>query len=244
MPATYRDRIYSVYVSGRSQALAPASIAGLAPRVPGLRQVVRRHFPADKRAPILELGCGHGALLYVARREGYRNLRGVDASPQQVAAARRLGIEGVVEGDVLTTLRETPAASLGAVVAFDVIEHFTKDELLTLVDEVFRVLMAGGKWIIHTVNGASPFFGSSLYHDFTHEIAFESVSIAQLLLSSGFGNVTSYDDAPAVHGLKSAVRAGLWQVIRRIFWAITVVETGAVRHDAIYTRNFIAVAVK
>ncbi|PIP43376.1 MAG: methyltransferase, partial [Deltaproteobacteria bacterium CG23_combo_of_CG06-09_8_20_14_all_60_8] len=59
---------------------------------------MRQHFPVDKGVAILDLGCGHGALIHVARELGYRNLRGVDGSPEQVAAARRLGIEGVEAG--------------------------------------------------------------------------------------------------------------------------------------------------
>jgi len=93
---------------------------------------------------VLDLGCGHGALIYFARRAGYTNTRGVDGSPEQVAAARRLGIEGVEEGDLLATLASQADGSLDVVVAFDVIEHFTRDELLGFVDQVQRVLRPGG----------------------------------------------------------------------------------------------------
>ena len=41
---TYRTRIYTHYVQAREQALAPETLAGLAPRSHALRQLIRRHF--------------------------------------------------------------------------------------------------------------------------------------------------------------------------------------------------------
>jgi predicted SAM-dependent methyltransferase len=76
-----------------------------------------------------------------------------------------LGIDGVDQGDLLETLKAQPDASLDVVVAFDIIEHFMRDELLGFVDEVGRVLRSGGRWIIHTPNAESPFGGRMRYGD-------------------------------------------------------------------------------
>jgi 2-polyprenyl-3-methyl-5-hydroxy-6-metoxy-1,4-benzoquinol methylase len=104
--AIYRERIYAYYyVSARDRPLAPASLDGLAPRLPYFMRMIRRHFPKDTNAAILELGCGHGALLYALQQAGYRNARGVDGSLEQVDAARRLGIQGVSEGSVMDVAR-------------------------------------------------------------------------------------------------------------------------------------------
>jgi cyclopropane fatty-acyl-phospholipid synthase-like methyltransferase len=147
---------------------------------------------------------------------GYSNVRGVDGSPEQVAAARRLGINGVEQGDVMETLAQAPDKALDCVVAFDLIEHFTKDELIGLVDEVRRVLKPGGRWIIHTPNAESPFGSRMLFGDFTHELAFTRTSVSQILLSSGFSKVGCHEDRPVPHGLKSVGRLILWQCIRAI----------------------------
>jgi 2-polyprenyl-3-methyl-5-hydroxy-6-metoxy-1,4-benzoquinol methylase len=243
-PAEYRDRIYRYYVHARQQSLVPQSLAGLQPRAAHLNTLIRRHFPPDKNAAILDLGCGHGALVYFARKAGYHNSTGVDRSPQQVAEARRLGIEGVHKGDLKQTLQSCQDASLDVIVAFDVIEHFTKDELLPFVDEVYRVLCQGGKWIIHTPNGEAPFGGRMRYWDFTHELAFTRTSIAQLLLASGFSQVVSYEDVPIPHGTKSAVRWALWKLIRSALRLYLVAETGDLGRDAIFSQNFLTVAIK
>jgi 2-polyprenyl-3-methyl-5-hydroxy-6-metoxy-1,4-benzoquinol methylase len=241
-PRRYRELIYQCYVSAGDEPLAPDSLADLRPRLPYLRQLVRRYFPTDLNAVILDLGCGHGALLHVLHKEGYTNTRGVDSSPEQVAAARRLGIAGVEQDDVVSTLAKTASASLDVVVAFDVIEHFTKDELVALADEVLRVLRPGGRWIIHAPNAEGLFGGRIRYGDFTHELAFTRSSLTQLLKAGGFARVACYEDRPVPHGVKSVMRAALWALIRAGLLLILAVETGAFQKAAIFSQNLLAVA--
>jgi 2-polyprenyl-3-methyl-5-hydroxy-6-metoxy-1,4-benzoquinol methylase len=239
----YRTRIYGQYVHGREQSLAPATLDGLASKAPYLRRLVARHFPPSREGVILDLGCGHGSLIHVARAAGYRNVSGVDLSSEQVAEARRLGIEGVREGDLMATLAELPDESHDAIVAFDVIEHFTRDELLPFVDEVRRVLRPGGRWLIHTPNGESPFFGRIRYGDFTHEMAFTTTSLGQLLLSSGFREVRFHEDAPIVHGVLSAGRFVVWHGIRALLRLYLAAETGS-PGSGVLSQNFLTVAVR
>jgi 2-polyprenyl-3-methyl-5-hydroxy-6-metoxy-1,4-benzoquinol methylase len=241
---TYRSRIYNNYVKAREQLLAPQTLQGLAPRAPYLRRLVLQHFPADRDAAILDLGCGHGALIHFARELGYRGLRGVDDSPEQVAAAQRLGIEGIEQCELRSALTAQADASLDTVVAFDVIEHFTRDELLPFVDAVARVLKPGGSWIIHVPNGESPLIGAIRYGDITHELAFTRTSLSQLLLSSGFGGVQYFEDTPVVHGAKSAVRWALWKTIRGVLRLYVAAETGDGSGRQIFSQNLLAIACK
>ncbi|MES9870427.1 MAG: class I SAM-dependent methyltransferase [Sedimenticola sp.] len=240
----YRSRIYQYYVNSRETSLSPASLEDFAPRAPTLKKVVREFFPERKDAAVLDLGCGHGALIYFARQAGYTNVRGVDVSGEQVAEARRLGIEGVEEKDLLDTLAAAPDGSIDCVVAFDVIEHFTKDELLEFVDEVYRVLKPNGRWLIHAPNGESPFCSSILYSDFTHELAFTRASLLQLLLSSGFKAVSFNESGPVASGVKGTVRWLLWRVYHMALRFRLAVETGDVGKSAIFTRNLFAKATK
>ena len=240
----YRQRIYGAYVTGRSEALAPQSVAGLASRMPYLRWLVRTCMPADRAAAILDIGCGHGAVLHALQEAGYHHARGVDGSAQQVQAAARLGIDGVVQGDLMQTLHETTDASADVVIAFDVIEHFTKAELITLVDEVLRVLKPGGRWVIHAPNGESPFGNRVRFGDYTHEQAFTHTSLEQLLIASGFLRVNAYEDRPIAHGFISTVRAVLWQFIRAALLFYTAVETGSLDRRAVFSQNLLAVAWK
>lgn len=240
----YRARIYGRYVEARGGAPLVRDAASLAPREAYLARMIRRHFPAERETRILDLGCGHGAILAAAAQAGYRNLAGIDASPVQVAMARELGIAGVRQGDLATELAALPAESEDVVIAFDVLEHFAKDETVAFVDGVLRALRPGGRWIIHVPNGESPFGGRVRYGDFTHEQAFTRNSLAQLLLASGFARVECHEDAPAPHGLRSAVRWGLWKLIRLGLRVWLAAETGDAGRDAIFSQNLLAIAFK
>ena len=241
----YRARIYANYVNARATPLAPPTLAALEPRLRSiLRPLVRRHFPSNRDAAILDLGCGHGGLLYALQQAGYRNARGVDSSPEQVAAAQRLGIDGVSQGEALPTLHATAEASLDVVVTFDVIEHLTKLELIPFVDAVHRALRPGGRWIIHVPNGESPFGGKMRYGGLTHELAFTRTSLTQLLMASGFSEVDCFEDRPEPHGLKSLVRAGLWRLIRASWLFYIAIETGNTDRRAIFSQNLLAVGTR
>ena len=245
MPSVdYRTRIYQSYVSAGPQVLAPKTVEGLEPRRAHLEKLIRDHFPPDRDAAIIELGCGHGAVVHFARNAGYRNVVGVDRSAEQVALAAALGIDGVREGDLMETLRALADESYESVVAIDVIEHFTKDELLALVDEVLRVLKPGGRWIMHAPNGESPFFGRMRYGEFTHELAFTRESLEQLLLPSGFSEVRFFEDGPVPQGLKSGVRWLLWKLIRGVLRFYLAVEFGTGGRDVIVSQILFAVGVK
>jgi SAM-dependent methyltransferase len=238
----YRERIYRHYVEAATQELAPATLEGLAPRMPYLTRLVARHFPPARDAAIVDLGCGHGALLHAARKAGYTNLLGIDNSPAQIAAAKRLGIDGVEQGDLLQAIKTFPSDSRDVIIAFDVIEHLTKDELIDLTDDVLRVLKPGGCWIVHVPNGVSLFAGASRYDDLTHELAFTCESLTQLTMASGFRSAAFFEDEPVAHGLKSAVRLVLWKMIRALLRFYLAVETGAAQ--PVLTQNMLAVATK
>jgi SAM-dependent methyltransferase len=240
----YRARIYDYYVHSRLESLAPPNIESVRREGVFLEQMIRRHFPADRSAAVLDLGCGYGSLIYHARHAGYTNVVGVDRSPQQVAEAHRLGIEGVTEGDILEHLATTADESQDVVLTFDVIEHFTREELLPFVDEVRRVLKEGGRWIIHTPNGESPLSNRIRYGDLTHEQAFTRTSLGQLLLSSGFRSVECYEDTPVIHSAASAARFVVWKAIRGLLRLYLAAETGNSGGKAIFTQNLLAVAVR
>lgn len=240
----YRNRIYDSYVSSIPDIEKIANHGELKKRGPTMRHLINNFFPKDKSSRIFDIGCGHGALIYFAKKMGYLNIEGVDGSGEQIKLAHTLGILSVRKGDLLDELSVIEANALDVVVAFDVIEHFTKDELVDLVDAVQRVLKPNGRWIIHAPNARSPFVGAIRYGDFTHEQAFTEASLTQLLKSSGFKKIDFFECRPLVFGVKSFFRLVLWQLMRVLLSIVNVAETGSFECNAVWTRNLFAIAYK
>lgn len=238
------DTVLSRRLYDHDGKAATALRAEQAVRSPHLGRLIARHFPEDREAVVLDVGCGNGQLLAEAARRGYRNLSGVDSSAPRVEAARAGGLSTVACRDLLAHLAGLPPDSHDLIVAFDVLEHFGGDELVTLVDSVRAALRPGGRWLIHMPNGASPFFGQVFHGDLTHRTAFTADSLRWLLLASGFREVRCFEDVPVVHGAKSLVRRLGWALLRSALRLWTMVETGDTGRDAVLTRCLLAVAVK
>lgn len=240
----YRSRIYARYLETGDGAPydrpedAPAGLRDF------LRDAVRRHFPPAHDAAIIDLGCGHGLLVHAARQAGYSRISGIDISPQQVAQARRLGIEGIGEGDAGAALEALAPASQDAVITFDLLEHLADEALMPFVDGVFRALRPGGRWIIHTVNAESPFFGRARFGDVTHRRAFTRASLRQLLTAAGFARIDCFEDAP-VPGRPSAMLRWLaWKIVRLPALVFLIAECGGDGRNAILSQNLLCRAVK
>ena len=87
-PADWRARVLARYVS--THAAVSGAAGNLDRRRPFLDKLIAEHFPPARDARGIDLGCGHGAIVWGARKLGYRNVEGVDASPEQVAMAATL----------------------------------------------------------------------------------------------------------------------------------------------------------
>ena len=235
----YRDRLYTNYVTSH---VGRKSDDFIHKRQPYLRSLVHRHFPNNKAAKILDLGCGYGALIDCAQKAGYQNIIGVDASPEQTEFAKKLGIQSVRLGDMMETICSAENQEYDMIISFDVIEHLDRNEILDLADQVFRALKSEGEWLIHTPNAASPFFGRVRFGDFTHEIAFTQASIAQVLSVCGFEQFDFYEDKPIIHGVKSFFRRILWQFFSAFYKLSLAAETGVTQE--ILSQNFITIAKK
>ena len=118
-------------------------------------------------APVLDLGCGRGEWLELLKDRGLR-ARGVDTNRTMLARCRAMGLD-VTEADALASLTETPAASLGAVTGFHIVEHLPLPYLVSMLKETARTLRHGGIAIFETPNPENVLVGShTFYLDPTH----------------------------------------------------------------------------
>lgn len=204
--------------------------------------LIKTHMPPDTSVSILDLGCGDGGLIFFLKRFGYRNVKGVDLSPEMVALAHGAGVMEAQVGDVFESLAAAPDGSVDVVFAMDILEHLNRPELFTFCREVFRVLSPSGRFIVHVPNAAGIFGNAVRYGDLTHEQAFTDTSMRQIMRSIGFAHVNCYEDRPHPHGVKSTVRAVLWAILSLPFRALYVAETG--RLQVILSQNMTAVALR
>jgi SAM-dependent methyltransferase len=230
-----REVLYGKYVTGREGG----DVCGLGPFV---KHLVRTRLPADKRAKILDLGCGEGSFVQAAIAAGYTDVHGVDRSPEQVAFAHRRGLTTVREGDLFGTITACEPESYDVITTIDLIEHLTRAELIRLATETLRVLRKGGTWVVHCPNAESPWFGRVRYGDLTHETAYTSAAMKQLGMTVGFRSVDVYEDVPRSAGLKGHARRALWQIIRSGARVWLAVESGA--RDGIFSQNLLAILHK
>jgi len=128
------------------------------------------------------LGCGSGSLLMALKMAGYTNLLGMDLSDEQVKMAHEMGVSEVVLGDAMQFLRDA-SEGFDVITGMDIIEHFTKDELVELLQLIKGKLNPGGVAIFRTPNMDAPVASAFALGDFTHENYLNASSAEQVMLS-------------------------------------------------------------
>jgi 2-polyprenyl-3-methyl-5-hydroxy-6-metoxy-1,4-benzoquinol methylase len=236
------QRLLEHYVSTHFGALHQVSAEGLEREQGVWRDYFRKLLPADRKASLLDLGCGYGSFLYYLAKEGYTNAAGVDRSTEQVAAARRLGLANVRQAEAQEALAGCYRA-FDCITAIDLLEHLEKEEILGLLDAIWQALRPGGRLILRVPNAEGPLGTRILYSDFTHTLAFTPSSLRQVLKEAGFTRIQLLPEGPRVHGPLSAARWLAWQAVRLLLEFYMAVETGQFGGH-IWTQNLIVVAEK
>lgn len=119
------------------------------------------------RGPVLEIGSGRGELQRLfqnARIDSY----GVDLDIVMVNVANSNGCK-TVYGDGIAHLRSLEDRSLGGLVAIQVVEHLSRDQLQELCELAKRKVRAGGRIAFETINPKSLLaLSSNYFRDPTH----------------------------------------------------------------------------
>ena len=95
---------------------------------------------SSQRQALLEIGCGNGFFLQQARRQGWKEVRGVEPSADAVAKAPP-ELDGAIVQDVMRTGLFSPE-SFDAVCLFQVLDHISNP--VELLKECLAVLRPGG----------------------------------------------------------------------------------------------------
>lgn len=144
------------------------------------RSILLKFEKYIKEGPIVDLGCGEGALLLALKRAGKKQILGVDSNEELLRMARTLDVP-LMESDIWEFLSRVP---LEPAVYFylDVMEHVSLDQNLQLLHS----LPTGSRLIVQT-----PYTESVLGHRFymnvpSHVAPYSPWVIKKLLARFGY----------------------------------------------------------
>jgi len=139
----------------------------------------------ERNSPILDLGCGRGEWLELLKENGYV-AEGVDFNRVMVRQCLEIGLD-VTESDVVAYLRDQQPNSFGAITGFHILEHLPLKAIISLFDEVLRVLKSGGMVIFETPNPENLIVAACNFHlDPTHKHPLPPGLLNFLIESRGF----------------------------------------------------------
>ena len=153
------------------------------------------------RTNVLDIGCGRGELLSALQAAGIV-ARGIDMNSEMVGTTRERGLDAR-QADALGYLTAVPDASIGGIIATQVIEHLEPSYLMGVIDAAARALEPGAPIVLETINPACWLaFFSSYIRDFTHVRPVHPETLQYLLRASGFTRVEIRHSAPVPAHMK------------------------------------------
>ncbi len=141
----------------------------------------------QKDMSFLEIGCGTGLVLMYLYNKGLQNVIGIDQDP---ALSEFIPIDAqpffkcANIWDFLKT--DISINTFDRILMFDVMEHFTAEEGVSLLQALAPLLKPGGQVLLKTPNASSPWGLQFQYGDLTHKTAYTPDSMRQLAAASGF----------------------------------------------------------
>jgi SAM-dependent methyltransferase len=178
--------------------------------------VEARYFEAElesagvrvgKGTRILEIGFGNGRFAGWVASKGAEYC-GTELNEGLVSLAKRKGLDAFPATSRLEEL--AGGRPFDCVLAFDVLEHLTVEEIVTLFRSVCASLAEQGRFVARVPSGDSPFSGPIQYGDATHKTIIGSGMVHQLVQGSGLEVVDVRCTAFPITGL------GMRRFLRRL----------------------------
>jgi O-antigen chain-terminating methyltransferase len=158
------------------------------------KQEVYLEFLRDPPGPVLDVGCGRGEFLRLLSENGIA-AAGAEINPLAVAECREAGL-AVEEEDALAALARRASGSLGGVVAFQVVEHWTPEATFAFLREARRALSSDGTIILETINVDSLSTWRTFYLDPSHVRPVPPQALQFLVEAAGFADAQVRYAAP------------------------------------------------
>lgn len=239
----YRETLYKKYFSTQAGRHVDNIDVLLNHEMCQLEADVAPFLPSNKNARILDIGCGYGNLLLFLQKKGYSQTVGIDLSSEQVEKARQLGLQNVFCADVFDFLAQ-PQQPYHCIVALDVIEHLSKEELQRLLATLSDVLAPNGIVLFRTPNMDAPLTSLFAYGDFTHETLLNSHSAQQLMQSANFTQIEVLQSAMIVRGFVKKIAQKILFTTLLFLTKLILLATARSSKGVLLSPNMLIKAVK
>jgi 2-polyprenyl-3-methyl-5-hydroxy-6-metoxy-1,4-benzoquinol methylase len=197
----------------------------------------RRYYKGEFRGldlsgrRILELGFGNGGFLRYATDQGAR-ISGTELLAEARASAAERGVR-VYALDLSDALTED-TGNFDIVVAFDVMEHLTREQLLVLFESLAKLLKSGGHVLARFPNAQSPLGCVTQNGDWTHRSALSGQVLMQLLVGKPWTMVRAENPFTVVDADSALKRIGMrlrYATRRGVEWTLAKVYGIAIALD-------------
>ena len=124
----------------------------------------------------------------------------------------------------------------------DIIEHFTKNELVDLLHLIQNYLNPGGIAIFRTPNLDAPMATVYANGDFTHENYMNASSAQQVMMACGFEKVQVFESNMQIpNALKEIIRKVVFSLLKFRF-KLTLFATGRSTQNVLISPNMVIIA--
>jgi 2-polyprenyl-3-methyl-5-hydroxy-6-metoxy-1,4-benzoquinol methylase len=180
----YRAKLFSNYYRSHVSHLDSSDNR---PKLEWFRKYVQSNylpflesFPRSE-TKILEIGCNQGFLISALTSLGFRTLKGIDLSPDDIEVARRLVPDAEVLCEDAESHLERHIDAYDCIILKAVLEHISKEKVISFLERIRNSLKQDGMVIIDVPNMDWLMAQHERYMDFTHEIGFTRESLAQVM---------------------------------------------------------------
>lgn len=238
----YRETLYANYHTTQSGRAALTDAKSLFEREKWrFEKEILPLINLPKSARILDIGCGSGSFLKALLENGYSDITGIDLSEEQVKLAHQLGVSQVQQGDLVEFLNAADR-KFDLISGMDIIEHFTKNELVELLKLIQNHLNPHGIALFRTPNLDAPLATVYANGDFTHENYMNASSAQQVMMACGFEDVQVFESNMQIpDALKEILRKVIFFVLKFRF-KLTLFATGRSTQNVLISPNMVIIA--
>lgn len=187
----YRQIVISKWVEGKIESFKMPTLDEFEKQFNYYSYLIDRYLSnlVKKDAEILEIGCGWGPFIYALKKLGYSNIEAIDVIPECCEFVNREFGINIVCSDAINYFASKINKKFDVIVAFDVVEHLNKMEIIFLMQKIYESLKDNGVFIMRVPNGGSLNGLYIRYSGFTHELAFTCLSINEIFKVASFSDV-------------------------------------------------------